>query len=107
MYQVILDSKGKYKSVADTNEVKEILSFFNKRDLNIENFRKYQTEFTKLEYKEAVKNMSRNSSKSMIRNDKNENQNTQSSQNMKSSGSTTNLKNVNIKGRPPKKKNLN
>jgi len=26
---------------------------------------------------------------------------------MKSSGSTTNLKNVNIKGRPPKKKNLN
>lgn len=49
MYQVILDSKGNYKSVANTNEVKDILSFFNKKDLNLENFRKYQTEFTKIE----------------------------------------------------------
>jgi len=42
--------------------------------------------------------MSRNSSKSMIRNDKVDTQNSQPSQNMKSSGSTTNLKNVNIVG---------
>jgi len=43
----------------------------------------------------------------MIRNDKVDTQNSQPSQNMKSSGSTTNLKNINIVGRPPKKKNLN
>lgn len=104
---MIIDSKGKYKSVATATEVIQILNFFYKRDVNIENFRKYQTEFIKGEYKEAVRNMSRNSSKSIIKDDKHENQNTQSSQNIKSSGSTTNLKNVNVVGRPPKKKNLN
>lgn len=44
MYSVIIDSKGIYKSVADKTDIIDILKYFNKRDVNLENFRRYQTD---------------------------------------------------------------